>query len=334
MTGDVMEEHYIFTTHVGSFPLNYSSEAVVRVITDLDKVGIDFLGYPQLRDFVEMYLESLVEVEAISKTKVGFKVSSWETLKSGVSEKALRVKEAEILKKMYDRKVINPLALKGSVTGPFTLASRIYTSERHDLSSSLLSDKSVVSETLANLVESYVKGLEELNYGMVIIDEPILSVIVGRKILFGYKEEDIIQIINDVLNGVKIKYRGIHVCGRLSPLLTKMLLKLDLEVLDHEHKDVPENLSAYSYKDLKSNEKFLGLGVVSSKSPRVESVEEIKKLIRTGVDTFKDRLLLVKPDCGFRGLKTPGREEEMYKISLDKLRNIVSALRELELSHV
>jgi len=324
---------YIYTTHVGSFPLNYSEETVKRILIDLSNIEIDFLGYPQLRDFVEMYLEPLLETGALSKVRVGFKVSDWKVLREGIEKETLTVKEAELMKEMYEKRVIRPLALKGSVTGPFTLASKIYTSAGYSISASLLKNREVVKEVLANLVASYVRGLERLNYSMVVIDEPILSLIVGKRILFSYREEDIVEIINEVLTGVKIKYRGIHVCGRLSPLLVKILLKLDLEVLDHEHKDIPENLSAYSRRDLELNEKFLALGVISSKNPRVESIEEIKEAIKMGINSFGDRLLFVKPDCGFRGLKVSNKEEEMYRVSLDKLRNLVNAVKGLGFSH-
>ena len=325
---------YIYTTHVGSFPLNYSEEAVRKIILDLSNLGINFLGYPQLRDFVEMYLEPLIQAGAISKIKVGFRVADEKTLRKEVIDEALVVREAKLLKEMHSSEIIKALGLKGSITGPFTLASNIYTAGRYDISSSLLKNKRVLRDVLGSLVTSYVKGLEKLNYNMVVIDEPILSVIVGRRILLGYSEKDIVELLNEILGEVKVKYRGIHVCGRLSPLLARILLKLDLEVLDHEHKTAPANFSVYSKEDLESNEKFLALGVVSSKEPKVESIEEIKTLIKKGIDLYGDRLLFVKPDCGFRGLRVPGREEEMYDISLRKLSNIITALKELGLLYV
>ncbi len=317
----------LYATHVGSFPLEHSRANLERVISDLARVGLDYVGYPQLRDFVGMYLEPLVSCGALRPAAAGFALLDRRALLDACGERPPPVEEAVALREAADRGVVRG-RLKASVTGPFTLASQIYLGGQPSLSASALRDRGVV-EALAELVRGYLRGLEELRYDVVVLDEPVLSVIVGRRVLFGYAGEDLVDVLSAAVDGAKFEHVGVHVCGRLSPLLARTLLSLEVDVLDHEHKDIPENLGTYSREDLESHGKFLSLGVVSSKSPRVESVAEVREAIAEGLRLFGDRLLFVKPDCGFRGLRVPGREEEMYSAALEKLRRLVAALRSL-----
>ena len=319
----------IYTTHVGSFPLNYSKDNIKRIIIDLSNIGLDYPGYPQLRDFVEMYLDPLIRIGVLKPTKGGYKLCDLDELKREVLKVELQIEEAIILHKMYNENLIKCRGIKGSITGPFTLASRIFLSEIPSLYSSLLRNKDIVMNYLSRFVARYVEMLCKLNFDIVVIDEPILSLVVGKRILFNYSDNDLIMTINRIFEKIKPKFSGIHVCGVLSPRLSKILLSTNVNVLDHEHKDIPNNLKIYTREDLKKHNKFIAIGVVSSKNPEIETINEIKTRINEALNLFQDRLLFVKPDCGFRGLKTPGKEEEMYRISIIKLRNIIKALRDI-----
>jgi len=182
---------------------------------------------------------------------------------------------------------------------------------------------------MVNLVRRYVEYLHnELGFKFIVVDEPILSVIVGsNKILFGYTVEDIINVFDTVLSG--IGFAGVHVCGLIPPILKDVLLNTRyVKILDHEFKDIPRNIEVYSFNELERYDKFISFGCVSSKNPSIEFENDISKLITSGIERFGNRLIMVKPDCGFRGLlgyfKNP---EDAYRVSIEKLKRIVNVAK-------
>ena len=56
----------------------------------------------------------------------------------------------------------------------------------------------------------------------------------------------------------------------------------------------------------------------------IESIAEIEILLNKGIQTFgKENILMIKPDCGFRGLNEQGNlQSDAYISSLAKLKNI------------
>ena len=157
---------------------------------------------------------------------------------------------------------------------------------------------------------------------MISVDEPILSVIVGRKPLFRYVERDIVEIYNDLKASCGERPTGTHICGRISPLLAEILLRTDLDFLSHEFHDTPENFDSYDSGKLKESGKILSVGCVSSRNPNVETVDEILKTMMNSTEYGDD--LIFTPDCGFKNLKANGPERG-YEIAKAKLRNLVEA---------
>ncbi len=320
----------VYITHVGSFPLEYGKGVVERVAGDLAEAGVDWPGFPQLRDFVETYLEPLINAGLVVRRKGFFTLSDRELVESYDLSSERIVPEAKEFINAVKRLHLKFKGMKASVTGPFTLASRIMESGAvHGFTSSVLRDREFVLDWMVSYVRGFVRGLYGLGYGFIVVDEPILSLMVGRKILYGFSPEDVASAITNVFKGVGDGLSGIHVCGRVSPLLAEILLNSGIRVLDHEHKDSPENLQLYDADTLASYNKFLALGVVSSKNLKVEQVDEIASLVKDGLDRYGDRLLFVKPDCGFRGLKLAADSGKAYEIAIAKLKNIVKAVRRL-----
>jgi len=320
----------MYTSHVGSFPLPPSDENVVKVFRDLIVIGIDYPPYPQLRDFISIFLNPLIEVGLIGEFNGIFSLSKPISDDFYLPILKPKILEAELIAEII--RVEKPFleGVRGCVTGPFTLASQIQlTPERRDIFSSMLSRRSFVLQYMVNLVRRYVEYLHnELGFKFIVVDEPILSVIVGsNKILFGYTAEDIINVFDTVLSG--IDFAGVHVCGLIPPILKDILLNTRyVKILDHEFKDIPRNIEVYSFNELERCDKFISFGCVSSKNPSIESENDIAKLITIGVERFGNRLIMVKPDCGFRGLlgyfKNP---EDAYRVSIEKLKRIVNVAK-------
>lgn len=324
--------HYIiqliamYTTHVGSFPLEYCKENVIKVFYDMIKIGIDYPPYPQLRDFIRVFLNPLIESNIIreEKSKYILNIPIQENFQLPTS---IKIDEAEIITKEIDLDKLKFKEVRGCVTGLFTLSSQIQLTQRGaGLSSTLLSNKYLVLKYMVKFVRSYVEYLhDKLKFKFIVIDEPILSLMMGaKKILFEYSIEELIEALNTILYG--IEFAGIHVCGTIPPLLKEVLLNTkSIKVLDHEFKDTPRNINTYTREDLEKYDKYISFGCVSSKNPIIESEEEIMHLVNEGLNKFGSRLLMIKPDCGFRSLLDMSRDpNKAYEIAMEKLKRIVN----------
>ncbi len=320
----------ICSSTVGSFPLTYSERNVLRVLEDLEEVGIDYPATPQLRGFIEIFLDPLVDEGFLARGSSG--------------EYYVVKQEFESLEPPIDwfrEYVIAPRFKEGfeglrlSITGPLTLASRIApgSGSEHGILNSMLSNKKFTLEFMGSYVSRVVEKISSLGYSVTVVDEPVLSIIVGRRrILFNYSVEELTMLIDMVLGKSTSRIRGIHVCGRIPPLLTKILLSTsEASLLDHEYCDTPENYEAYSLEELESYNKYVSVGVVSSRRPEVESVKEVYDNIVRAWEKYGSRLFFVKPDCGFMALRGfYGDEEREYMVSIRKLKVIVEALKLFE----
>ena len=307
-----------------------SRKDIRRALDDQVRLSVDFPVLPQLRDFVEIYVEPLVLGGAIEEAPGGYRLKEESVAEVKVVVPWDLEYGAELARK-------RGLRFRLAFTGPFTIASRIGLpgSPQVELSKSVLSNPRLTEE-----VVSYASRLaellsRELRPYMVCIDEPILSVIVGsRRVLFGYTTDYIRESLDRVLAGFEgVKYRGVHVCSRLPPLLKEVLLGLkNVEFLDHEFHDIPENRGFYSREELEESGKYIAYGVISSKKVRVEDLEEVYGLIEQAYGDYSDRLLLVKPDCGFGGLRGVLGGREYEEIVLKKVEVLVKATRRFNAS--
>jgi 5-methyltetrahydropteroyltriglutamate--homocysteine methyltransferase len=76
------------------------------------------------------------------------------------------------------------------------------------------------------------------------------------------------------------------------------LLKFNVNVLDFEFANNPDNLDLLSRRDLTG--KMIGFGCVDNTTDQIESVHEIRKRIEKGVEIFDPKIMLIDPDCGLR----------------------------------
>ena len=310
----------LYLSHVGSFPLKYSEANLKRAFLDMIKAGLEYPPYPQLRDFIDIYLDPLVRDKALVREENKYILVD----EGKIGVKTPIIPEALMISQLARYQGGRIMGLRAPVTGPFTLASKIYLSrETYTLENTLLAKLAIIVERLATYVNKVVKWLSGLGYKLIVIDEPILSTIVGAKhILYGISEDDIISAYGRIFNGVS-SIAGTHVCGRISRRLAEILLETNVKILDHEHVDTPSNLEVYTLNDLETYDKYIALGVVSSKKPGVEPVPQIVNFILNALGRYGDRVFLVKGDCGFRGLAA---YEHGYEIGIAKLKAVRKAV--------
>jgi len=309
-----------YTSTIGSFPLDDSEANRERCIKDLINLGVDFPTYPQLTDMGKQFLDDLVRQGCGVIWKNGKYEMAGKSI--GFINKPLGL-EPFLWTVKYVRERGLVFNVKAAITGPFTLASYIEVKAGTAPFNTALSDINLVEEIAQVLSETCRAASRDAS--IISIDEPILGVIVGAKISFKYAEGDIKRILNSIRDYCGDVITGIHVCGRISPKLASILLGTGMDFLSHEFHDSPENMKVYSPKDLRESGKTLSVGCVSSRNPRVESVEEILELMKM----FRDYgdCLIFTPDCGFRNLIVDGSKEKGYEVALLKLRNMVEAAK-------
>ncbi|MBS7614403.1 hypothetical protein KEJ18_01515 [Candidatus Bathyarchaeota archaeon] len=299
-----------------------------KCIKDQLKLGLDFPSYPQLTEMGPQFLDELVKYGSgiqLEKTryKMNCKRIEYEGPPIGL--------EPFLWTKIFLQKkgFTDIVHLKVPITGPFTLASYIEIKPGVFPFNSAAADLDVVKQ----LADVLVKSCEEASRtaSMISIDEPILSVLVGTKTAFGYKEEDIVEIFNSLKKSCKDRIVGTHICGRISPKLAEILLETEFDYLSHEFCDMPQNMKIYSPERVNEKEKMLSVGCVSTKNPRIESVDEILGIMKQFKE-YRDSVIFT-PDCGFRKLLVGNlTKDEAYEISLHKLRNMVEALEKFKAS--
>lgn len=312
----------VYTSTIGSFPLDDSDANRRRCIEDLLDVAVDFPTYPQLIDMSKQFLDDLAKMNCgIILEKGRYKLDT-KVLEQDVSPPGLG-QFLWALRYLEEKGVRKKVKLKAAMTGPFTLASQVEIKSGTFPFNTAVSSLELVKQFAHILSKSCEKVSEEAS--VISIDEPILVVLVGARIAFNYQDEDIIEVYNSISKACRDRFVGTHVCGGISPRLAKILLRTEMDFLSHEFHDTPKNIDAYAPKEVKENRKMLSVGCVSSKNPRLESTQEVlsvmKKFRKYGED------LIFTPDCGFKNLIVDGSKEKGYTLSMKKLETMVEAAK-------
>jgi len=320
------------TEDVGSLPADDDFETdrknVNRAISDKVSVGLDYPSYPQLvgttTSPMNMGLQFLRPL-SLNNPALQIKGEEISLVGDNISEpdQAIGIERAEhfisFLKHNGLRDQLK--GIRACVTGPFTLASYIGTKNLMMCGAS----KPQTVDSLGRILGKSCRRLSELGFNIISIDEPFLSVILGAsRLLYSYDQEFVVGVLNSLIREIS-NFSSIHVCGRITPLVKSILLATNVNIIDHEFSQLPKNLEVYTKQDLEQAEKFLAYGCISSVDLRIETVEEITRALKNAQKLFGHRTI-AKPDCGFGGLKGI---PEAYQITLNKLRNMVQAAREL-----
>lgn len=315
----------VATTLVGSFPLEYSKANIRRALQDQAELGITYPVLPQLRDFVYIYLEPLITKGVVIPEKRGYVLyRDFEEIEPETPEDILTA--SDIAREMG-------LKYRVPITGPFTLASKIALSmdKAGDISGSILTDNHYLDKIVSYVVRLSRNIYREVRGEVYCIDEPVLAIIIGsRSTMYNLDLEYIRDSIDRVLGQLGGSLRGIHVCGRLPPLVKPVLLGLrNAEFLDHEHSDFPANRVFYTSEELSVHSKKLAYGVISPSKPELEDFRNVLQLAREAKERYGDSLLFLKPDCGFGGLRGVLNGREYEEIVLKKIKILVQVAGEL-----
>ena len=317
------------TLDVGSMPLqddfDEDKRNVDRAIEDKVNAGLDYPCYPQLPGSPSKPMNMALQyLKPLSTTNPSIQIAGQEAhlLSDDIKEPAgpVGIERAEYFLTFLRDHALRTKGVKACVTGPFTLSSYL---DLKNLMSCGASKPDIV-RVLAGILSRSCKRLSDLGFDLVSVDEPFLSVMLGRKgeVLFKYDEQFVTEMLDRLLTQLSC-LSAVHVCGRITPLVKSVLLESKADIVDHEFTAIQENLNAYSKEELEHANKFLAFGCVSSINPTVESIDEVSTRLEKAVSLYGARLL-VKPDCGLGGLLgTP----DAYGIAQRKLCNMVTAAK-------
>ena len=333
----------LFTTLVGSWPLENTVSNMLKVFDDLIQIGIDYPCYPQLLSMTYQFLSPLSKiVPQLEEIDDKFYLSG----EFNKPKEPIALEYGKFITDYFTERPELKRSIQGTkacITGPFTLAFE--TILKNDITKGL---KPIIFEEpravmvdwivdkFAQVIKQIATAYSEMNIDIISCDEPVLGLLIGKRILF-HTEDFIIKTINKAISGIK-GLSSIHVCGRISPYLRDILLKTNVNILDHEFSTNQENFKVYEKKHFQGTDKLLAMGTVESKftpilnkkiEDYVEKVDFIKKFIKKGIDLYGKENLIIKPDCGFLPLKVFG-EKDGYEIAINKVKNMVLALKELK----
>lgn len=336
-----MAKDGFFSTVVGSFPLSNTKENMERVFKDEINLGIDYPCYPQLISMIEQFLTPLLkDISTLKKTNGSFFLSG--DFKVPSTDVALEY--GEFIVNFFKENPRLKRLVKGTkacLTGPFTLTSELIL--KGDIAkgvSSMVFKESRgimldwVVEKFAEIMKQIGKAYSDMGINIISMDEPILTLLVGRKVIV-HSEDFIIRMLNTALSGIK-DLPSIHICGKISPLLRDILLKTKVKIMDHEFRTNEINFKIFEKKHFESTDKFLAMGSVQTNvAPKingqlndyVEDLEVLKKFVKKGIDQYGKENLVIKPDCGFGAMKNTFGETLAYEIVMKKLNNMVLAMR-------
>lgn len=309
-------------TVVGSYPAHSVDEAVTAQldagIECISTGQICCLGKGMSEPFVpamrglEMQQIYNIRVPIIGNSRIA-PLAKDELMKTEVVEEVRRAhQESQIRKK-------EGVHIKGIITGPNTI---LYEIPPFGLGYYRGRTQTNVLTHIADCLLEIAEAMLEAGADVIQIDEPIFS-------RFPELSPEQTSAVVSIARNLKVRPKLVvlHVCGKITRPLFKLLVQLDgIDVLDHEFaamaKGLRENLKTIDPELLKQYQKGIGLGVIDNSSTVVESVSQVKALIKEGIEKFGAENLMIDPDCGLRRLRPD--------IARRKLEVMVQAINEVK----
>ncbi|MFX1256574.1 MAG: hypothetical protein ACFFAN_01845 [Promethearchaeota archaeon] len=338
-----MQKEGLFTTVVGSFPLENTQENMIRAFEDQINIGIDYVCYPQLVSMINQFLSPLSRIiESLKESDGKFYLND----DFDVPEKPVALEYGKFMINFLEERPYLAELIKGTkacLTGPFTLASEIILLEEVAKGITLKIFKEPrgimvdwIIDKFAEIMQQIGNAYSDMGINIISMDEPILGLLVGKKVWF-HDEDFIVETLNKTFSGIK-EFPSIHVCGRISPKLRDLLLQTDVKIMDHEFRTSEGNFNVFEKKHFESTDKYLAMGTIQTKlfplknkdvKDYVEDIDFLRNYIKKGINLYGKENLVIKPDCGFGSLKYFG-ENIGYEITMRKLNNMVLALKEFK----
>jgi len=337
-----------------------ADQAVLEVLSLQEKAGLDIVtdGEQRRDNFYSFVAEKLHGVRLITlsemldlvEDRAGFErilqhldvpayAISNPTCVGKISRRVpLAVMELQFLKKHTGRFIKIPLP------GPYLLTRSMFV---EGLTQEFYSSKEDLAEDVVQILRTEIKELIQAGADFIQLDEPVLTELVftqGQTRTFmcaalaasrdpAHELEFALALVNRVTEGFKDVRLGLHICRGNWSRNERTLLRGNYYPLTSYLKKVNVRQLVLEYATERAGDlvpfqdKELGLGVVNPRTSRVESEEEIARLIRGALEWYVPQSLFVNPDCGFGTFSN--RPINSSRIAFAKLKTMVSAVRSL-----
>ncbi|MDP3623258.1 MAG: methionine synthase [Methanobacteriaceae archaeon] len=290
---------------IGSYDLY--KPAIALAVSDQITAGVDLVSDGQVRgDMIEIFARAIPGmVIEDNNCKIKNKISP--PLKSiGAEDLKLAIKiMGKTLSEMnFSDKELAKKGVKGIITGPTTM---VYSSRLDGFYSNDQKDKAILD--MAQALKKEAKYLEDAGASLIQLDEPFIST--------GMVNVDTARkAVEIIAKDIKIPV-AMHVCGNVEQVLDK-ILKFKVDIVDFEFAGIENNVQLL--ESISSfHGKKIGFGSVDTKKESIETVDEIKELIKKGMDIIGSENMLIDPDCGMRMLP--------HESAFSKLKNMVEATK-------
>jgi len=316
----------MISTVVGSYPVYVEKEKSMKDnvlsaigVYDSYKIAIKHAVESQLIAGIDIISDGQVRgemVEMFTKNIPGFKKDGNTTLISskiakphnsiGSSDLKLAIKYMNNFLKNSDftKSEIAKKGVKGIITGPCTIvqSSRL---------TPVYKDKNIAILDMANALCDECVSLEKAGAKLIQIDEPFIST--------GLIDMEVAKKAIDIIAEELAIPVAIHSCGDIRSVF-KDIIDFNVDIIDCEFAGHPSNLDVLAKyaDDLKIANKKVGLGVIDTKKPAIDSVDEIAKIIERGIAIMGEKNLYIDPDCGMRLFSD--------NVAFSKLKNMVKAI--------
>jgi 5-methyltetrahydropteroyltriglutamate--homocysteine methyltransferase len=332
------------STVVGSFPKDNNPRNMEIAFKEQIDAGIDFPCYPQLVSMIDQFLDPLAQDPNSGLIKKGDKFYLEREL--NIPNEPIALEYGKFVLDYFKSHPEDQKRVKGwkaCLTGPFTLAGEIHIPESmldrqkvmvYSEPRAIMNGKIV--QKLAEMMAGIAKAYDSMGATIISMDEPTLALIVGRRKSFFHSDEFIIDTLNKAIAPIT-KFSSIHVCGNVAPKLRDILLKSNVNIMDHEFAN-GSNEGIFDKTMFEQTNKTLAYGVLISNVQEIpngklenyaEDIETIKNRMKRAVEVIGKDNLIFKPDCGFGGLKAAFGEKFGSEIVKTKLYNLARAMKEM-----
>ncbi len=290
------------TTVVGSYPAGISvrteedaRRAIEIAVADQENAGISIISDGQVRsDMVGIFA---MNMPGYRKEGNRYKI---------VDRIEIPEKPATVNDYLFAKKLARKARVKGIITGPTTMAKSSVVERGSPYKSS--SDPELIYD-IAYAQAAEARALSRAGADVIQIDEPFFSVDADL--------EAGVRAVNIIAKNIEVP--ALHVCGDIRPIFKK-LLEANVAILDHEFSR-SRNLEAMDRGLIEAHGKIIGYGCVDTATDNVETVEQIERAIRIGIERIGKENMWIDPDCGLR--------MRMRETAYQKLANMVEAVRRI-----
>jgi len=280
--------------------------AIELAVRDQIESGIDIISDGQVRGgMVEIFAKAIpgMAVEDNTTKIVGKIMPSHGPISTGDLKYVINVSKS--ISREYSSNGGKKIeeGVKGIITGPSTL---VFSSRLEGF----YNKKEDAIIDLAYALKKEAEFLEEAGAIYIQVDEPFISTgVVNVNVA-----KKAIKIITEDLSIPK----ALHVCGNVTDVFNE-LLKFDVDIIDCEFAGIPQNMNLLENCNLKG--KKIGFGCLDTKTEKTETKEEVKNLIKRGIDLIGTENMLADPDCGMR--------MRSRDVAFSKLKVMVEAVKNL-----